>query len=83
LTSLAPLRVVDKELVSANQVIRLAENNSNSGFDHLPRLDGYVTSVGFPCSDQISVTRGLVYRIDVNSYGVLRIQIDVAINPGK
>lgn len=48
----------------------------------LPRLDENVTCVGFPRGgQQISVTRGVVSRVDVNSHGVLRIQIDAAINP--
>jgi S1-C subfamily serine protease len=50
----------------------------------LPGLDENVTCVGFPTGgQQISVTRGVVSRVDVNSYGVLRIQIDAAINPGN
>jgi len=51
----------------------------------LPRLDENVTCVGFPQGGtQISVTRGVVSRIDVNPMnGVLRIQIDAAINPGN
>ena len=49
----------------------------------LPRLDENVTCVGFPQGgSQISVTRGVVSRIDVDSNYVLRIQIDAAINPG-
>eukprot|EP00568_Trieres_chinensis_P000836 CAMPEP_0183300494 /NCGR_PEP_ID=MMETSP0160_2-20130417/6908_1 /TAXON_ID=2839 ORGANISM="Odontella Sinensis, Strain Grunow 1884" /NCGR_SAMPLE_ID=MMETSP0160_2 /ASSEMBLY_ACC=CAM_ASM_000250 /LENGTH=600 /DNA_ID=CAMNT_0025462933 /DNA_START=135 /DNA_END=1937 /DNA_ORIENTATION=- len=50
----------------------------------LPRLEENVTCVGFPRGgQQISVTRGVVSRVDVNSHGVLRIQIDAAINPGN
>ena len=50
----------------------------------LPRLDENVTCVGFPRGgQQISVTRGVVSRVDVNGHGVLRIQIDAAINPGN
>jgi len=50
----------------------------------LPCLDENVTCVGFPRGgQQISVTRGVVSRVDVNSHGVLRIQIDAAINPGN
>mmetsp|Transcript_19849 Transcript_19849/g.44233 ORF Transcript_19849/g.44233 Transcript_19849/m.44233 type:complete len:720 (+) Transcript_19849:118-2277(+) len=50
----------------------------------LPRLDENVTCVGFPQGgQQISVTRGVVSRVDVDSHGVLRIQIDAAINPGN
>ena len=50
----------------------------------LPRLDENVTCVGFPTGGtQISVTRGVVSRIDVDGHSVLRIQIDAAINPGN
>ena len=50
----------------------------------LPTLDDNVTCVGFPeGGSQISVTRGVVSRVDVGSNGVLRIQIDAAINPGN
>ena len=50
----------------------------------LPKLDENVTCVGFPQGGtQISVTRGVVSRIDVDSHYVLRIQIDAAINPGN
>jgi hypothetical protein len=50
----------------------------------LPRLDENVTCVGFPTGGtQISVTRGVVSRIDVDSHSVLRMQIDAAINPGN
>lgn len=50
----------------------------------LPKLDENVTCVGFPQGGtQISVTRGVVSRIDVDSQYVLRIQIDAAVNPGN
>lgn len=50
----------------------------------LPRLDDNVTCIGFPVGgENISVTRGVVSRIDVNHVGLLRIQIDAAINPGN
>ena len=50
----------------------------------LPSLDENVTCVGFPMGGkQISVTRGVISRIDVDSLNVLRIQIDAAINPGE
>ena len=51
---------------------------------NLPKLDENVTCVGFPQGGtQISVTRGVVSRIDVNSQYELRIQIDAAINAGN
>ncbi|CAL1138495.1 unnamed protein product [Cladocopium goreaui] len=49
----------------------------------LPKLDDNVTCIGFPVGgENISVTRGVVSRIDVNIDGLMRIQIDAAINPG-
>jgi hypothetical protein len=45
----------------------------------LPSLDSNVTCVGFPMGGkQISVTRGVISRIDVDALNVLRIQIDAA-----
>ena len=50
----------------------------------LPQLDENVTCVGYPLGgDNISVTRGVVSRIDVSHEALLRIQIDAAINPGN
>ncbi|CAJ1359299.1 unnamed protein product [Effrenium voratum] len=50
----------------------------------IPKLDDNVTCIGFPLGgENISVTRGVVSRIDVNLDGLLRIQIDAAINPGN
>ncbi|MDG2125051.1 MAG: trypsin-like peptidase domain-containing protein [Verrucomicrobiales bacterium] len=56
----------------------------------LPKLDTAVTVVGYPIGgERISVTRGIVSRIDFQPYshsGVdnhLTIQIDAAINPGN
>uniref|UniRef100_A0A5B7A3J7 Putative DEGP protease 2 isoform 1 n=1 Tax=Davidia involucrata TaxID=16924 RepID=A0A5B7A3J7_DAVIN len=58
-------------------------------FGHLPRLQDAVTVVGYPLGgDTISVTKGVVSRIEVTSYAhgsseLLGIQIDAAINPGN
>ncbi|KVI03906.1 PDZ domain-containing protein [Cynara cardunculus var. scolymus] len=58
-------------------------------FGHLPRLQDSVTVVGYPLGgDTISVTKGVVSRIEVTSYAhgsaeLLGIQIDAAINPGN
>ncbi|CAN0899073.1 Protease Do-like 2, chloroplastic [Linum grandiflorum] len=55
---------------------------------HLPHLQDAVTVVGYPLGgDTISVTKGVVSRIEVTSYAhgsseLLGIQIDAAINPG-
>ncbi|KAK4793105.1 hypothetical protein SAY86_023540 [Trapa natans] len=58
-------------------------------FGRLPRLQDSVTVVGYPLGgDTISVTKGVVSRIEVTSYAhgssdLLGIQIDAAINPGN
>lgn len=55
----------------------------------LPQLQDAVTVVGYPLGgDTISVTKGVVSRIEVTSYAhgssdLLGIQIDAAINPGN
>ncbi|XP_062087286.1 protease Do-like 2, chloroplastic isoform X2 [Humulus lupulus] len=55
----------------------------------LPHLQDAVTVVGYPLGgDTISVTKGVVSRIEVTSYAhgssdLLGIQIDAAINPGN
>lgn len=55
----------------------------------LPHLQEAVTVVGYPLGgDTISVTKGVVSRIEVTSYAhgssdLLGIQIDAAINPGN
>ncbi|GAB2281478.1 Protease Do-like 2, chloroplastic [Dionaea muscipula] len=58
-------------------------------FGKLPHLQDSVTVVGYPLGgDTISVTKGVVSRIEVTSYAhgssdLLGIQIDAAINPGN
>ncbi|XP_044494066.1 protease Do-like 2, chloroplastic [Mangifera indica] len=58
-------------------------------FGQLPCLQDAVTVVGYPLGgDTISVTKGVVSRIEVTSYAhgssdLLGIQIDAAINPGN
>jgi len=56
----------------------------------LPELESVVSVYGFPIGgDRLSVTRGVVSRIDYNAYthsgreSHLAIQIDAAINPGN
>ncbi len=55
----------------------------------LPRLQDTVTVIGFPVGgDQLSITEGVVSRIDVRVYAhskrkLLAVQIDAAINPGN
>jgi len=58
-------------------------------FGRLPCLQDSVTVVGYPLGgDTISVTKGVVSRIEVTPYAhgtsdLLGIQIDAAINPGN
>ncbi len=59
-------------------------------FGGIPKLDSTVTVLGYPIGgDRLSVTRGVVSRIDYQIYthsGIdshLAIQIDAAINPGN
>lgn len=67
---------VDDEFWVGKESLRLSAE--------IPRLDENVTCIGFPVGgENISVTRGVVSRIDVNSDGLLRVQIDAAINPGN
>lgn len=61
-----------------------------SPFDGLPALQDSVKVAGYPVGgDQISITSGVVSRIDVGSYGsnthspLLTVQIDAAINHGN
>ncbi|XP_048232263.1 protease Do-like 2, chloroplastic isoform X2 [Ricinus communis] len=77
---IALLSVKDKEFWEGAEPLQLG---------HLPRLQDAVTVVGYPLGgDTISVTKGVVSRIEVTSYAhgssdLLGIQIDAAINPGN
>lgn len=57
--------------------------------DAIPKLQASVKVVGFPMGgDQLSITSGVVSRIDMSPYGgighrLATIQIDAAINPGN
>ncbi len=56
--------------------------------DQLPRLQSEVRVYGFPeGGDSLSVTEGIVSRIEYSRYGHgahgLRVQVDAAINPGN
>jgi S1-C subfamily serine protease len=66
------------------------EGTSHLTIGGVPKLDSVVTVLGYPIGgDRLSVTRGVVSRIDYQVYshsGVdshLAIQIDAAINPGN
>lgn len=72
---LAVLTVKDERFWKGKTVLNLTED--------LPQLDENVTCVGYPIGgENISVTRGVVSRIDMNEE-ILRVQIDAAINPGN
>jgi S1-C subfamily serine protease len=78
---LAMLEVVDPEFY---------RGTSHLSLGGVPNLDSIVTVLGYPIGgDRLSVTRGVVSRIDYQVYshsGVdshLAIQIDAAINPGN
>jgi S1-C subfamily serine protease len=78
---LAMLEVVDGAFFQGTSALRLGG---------VPALDSMVTVLGYPIGgDRLSVTRGVVSRIDYRGYahsGVdshLVVQIDAAINPGN
>lgn len=73
---LAVLTVEDERFWKGKVLLELSEE--------LPELDENVTCVGYPIGgENISVTRGVVSRIDISREVLLRIQIDAAINPGN
>jgi S1-C subfamily serine protease len=79
---LAVLSVADPSFYADTRPLELA--------DALPQLSDEVTAIGYPLGgDRISLTRGVVSRIDYNAYshsGVdhhLVLQVDAAINPGN
>lgn len=66
------------------------ENMKPLQIDSVPKLNTEVITVGYPIGgERVSVTRGVVSRIDFQSYshsGIdqhLAIQVDAAINPGN
>ncbi|KAJ1261603.1 hypothetical protein BS78_09G042900 [Paspalum vaginatum] len=77
---LALLSVENEEFWKGTEALR---------FGRLPCLQDSVTVVGYPLGgDTISVTKGVVSRIEVTPYAhgtsdLLGIQIDAAINPGN
>jgi S1-C subfamily serine protease len=78
---LALLEVVDSSFFKGTKALTTGD---------VPLLDSTVTVMGYPIGgDRLSITRGIVSRIDYNVYshsGVdshLVVQIDAAINPGN
>lgn len=78
---LALVEIEDPEFFKGTAPLRLGQ---------IPELESVVSVYGFPIGgDRLSVTRGVVSRIDYNSYthsgreSHLAIQIDAAINPGN
>ncbi len=60
------------------------------GFGELPEVRSTVVTMGYPAGgEQISYTRGVVSRVEVQTYvhvgnrGMLAVQTDAAINPGN
>jgi len=78
---LAMVEVEDPEFFRGTTALSLGD---------IPQLESVVSVYGFPIGgDRLSVTRGVVSRIDYNAYthsgreSHLAIQIDAAINPGN
>ena len=78
---LAMVEVEDPEFFKGTTALSLGD---------IPQLESVVSVYGFPIGgDRLSVTRGVVSRIDYNAYthsgreSHLAIQIDAAINPGN
>src|SRR6516165_3019095 len=78
---LAVLRVLDKSFF---------QNTRPLGFGGIPAIESPVTVYGYPIGgDRLSVTRGIISRIDFQTYthsaidSHLAVQIDAAINPGN
>lgn len=78
---LAMLEVADKSFFEGMVSLEIGE---------VPKLDSTVIALGYPIGgDRMSVTRGVVSRIDFRTYSHssadshLAIQIDAAINPGN
>jgi len=78
---LAMVEVEDSEFFKGTTALSLGD---------IPQLESVVSVYGFPIGgDRLSVTRGVVSRIDYNAYthsgreSHLAIQIDAAINPGN
>jgi len=79
---LAVLRVDDPSFFTGTRAVRFADN--------LPKLNDEVTVLGYPVGgDRLSLTKGVVSRIDYNVYSHsaidhhLVLQVDAAINPGN
>ncbi len=80
----------DLALVEVEDASAFAELPCLQFCDRLPHLEEAVRAVGYPVGGKrLSVTRGIVSRIETNTYshprneGHLTVQIDAAINPGN
>ncbi|MEY3182635.1 MAG: Sid related protein, partial [Pseudomonadota bacterium] len=79
-SDLALLKVSDQEFLNAIQPVVIGD---------MVRLQDKVRVIGFPMGgSEISVTKGIVSRIEVETYetgnvDMLQVQIDAAINPGN
>jgi S1-C subfamily serine protease len=77
---LAIVELVDPEQLKDVPALALA--------DELPQLKSHVSVYGYPAGgDDLSVTDGIVSRIEFTSYnyaaGGVRVQVDAALNPGN
>lgn len=77
---LAVLEVDDEKFFEGRPPLELATQ--------MPKLKDVVTVYGYPIGgDEISITEGIVSRIEATSYALdgfgLRIQVDAALNPGN
>ncbi len=80
----------DLALIEVEDAAPFAELPCLTFCDRLPHLEEVVRAIGYPIGGKrLSVTRGIVSRIESNTYshpgnqGHLTVQIDAAINPGN
>ncbi len=80
----------DLALVEVEDATPFAQVPCLEFWDRLPHLEEVVRAIGYPIGGKrLSVTRGIVSRIEMNTYshprneGHLTVQIDAAINPGN
>ncbi len=80
----------DLALIEVEDAAPFAELPCLEFWDRLPHLEEVVRAIGYPVGGKrLSVTRGIVSRIETNTYSHprnashLTVQIDAAINPGN
>eukprot|EP00475_Leptophrys_vorax_P036141 TRINITY_DN6051_c0_g1_i1.p1 TRINITY_DN6051_c0_g1~~TRINITY_DN6051_c0_g1_i1.p1 ORF type:complete len:414 (-),score=123.37 TRINITY_DN6051_c0_g1_i1:614-1792(-) len=86
---IAMLEVPDERFWKYPEPMQAMKLDSDLSENFLPSLDDEIAVVGYPQGgDNISVTRGVVSRVELQRYShsgvdLLAIQIDAAINPGN